>query len=466
MRAILTVLGLMLLTPHQLAAAPDPAISTFTLDNGLTGVVIEDHRAPIVTSMVWYRVGSADEPPGQSGIAHFLEHLMFKATDTLQDGEFSRIVAENGGQENAFTSYDYTAYFQRIAADRLDLVLGMEADRMGNLAPTPEGVLSERDVVLEERRQRIGNDPGGLFGEQRSAALYLNHPYGRPVIGWQHEIEAYTRDEALAFYRAHYAPNNAVLVVAGDVTPAEVERLAEKHFGPIPASDAVEPRLRPQEPPPAAARRVEYRDPRVRQPYVIRSYLAPQRKAGDQDEAAALSVLAELLGGSGITSVMGRQLQLEEGVALDAGAYYSDTGLDPQSFGLYVVPKPGVSLGEAEARMDAVIADFIEEGPDPAQLERIKTRIRAAETYALDDQQARARRAGEALTTGLTLADVEAWPERLQAVTAEDVLEAARTVFRPEASVTGWLMAPEGVEPANEQAPLPVSDALDTEVSR
>jgi zinc protease len=432
-------------------AAPEEDIHSFTLENGLQVVVIEDHRAPVVTNMVWYRVGSADEPPGQSGIAHFLEHLMFKATGTLDDGEFSRIVAANGGDENAFTSSDYTAYFQRIAADRLDLVMGMEADRMVNLDPGAEAVLAERDVVLEERRQTVESSPGGPFNEQRRAMLYLNHPYRIPVIGWAHEIAGFSEEKAIDFYRAHYAPNNAIVVVAGDVTVDEVRTLAEKHFGPIPASDAIAPRIRPQEPPPRAARRLEYRDARVRQPYVARSYLAPQRRPGDQNEAAALYVLAELLGGSGITSVLGRELQLEQNVALDAGAFYSDEGLDPQSFTLYVVPLPGVDLAEAERRMDEVVAKFTEEGPDPAQLERIKTQIRAAQVYALDDQQRRARRVGSALTSGLTLEDVAAWPDALQAVTETDVIEAARQVFRPEASVTGWLMAE---EPAAEEAEL------------
>lgn len=434
----LIVVTVLLAAPAR--AEDDPAIHSFKLENGLHGVVIEDHRAPVVTNMMWYRVGSADEPPGQSGLAHFLEHLMFKATDELAEGEFSRIIAANGGEQNAFTSYDYTAYFQRIAADRLDLVMGMEADRMADLAPGAEGVLSERDVVIEERRQVVENDPGGPFGEQRRAALYLNHPYGRPVIGWKHEMEAYTLESAMDFYRAHYAPNNAILVVAGDVDPVEVEAMAQRHFGAIPASDAIAPRVRPQEPPQLAARQLTYRDARVRQSYVTRSYLAPQRRSGDQDQAAALTVLAELLGGSGITSVMAQQLQLEEGVALDAGAYYSETGLDPQSFGLYVAPVPGVDLTEAEARMDAVIETFLAEGPDPDALERIKARIAAAEIYALDDQQARARRIGVALTTGLTLEDVAAWPERLQAVDAEQVLAAARDVFTLERSVTALLL--------------------------
>ena len=431
------VLGLL---PASVPAAAPEGVTSFTLPNGLTGVVIEDHRAPVVTQMVWYKVGSADEPPGQSGIAHFLEHLMFKATDTLADGEFSQVVAENGGDENAFTTQDYTAYFQRIAADRLDLVMGMEADRMVNLAPGPSTVPSERDVVIEERRQRIGNSPDGPFHEQMRAALYVNSPYRHPVIGWPDEMAAYDRERALAFYRTHYAPNNAILVVAGDVDPAEVERLAAAHFGPIPAGD-VPPRARPQEPEPVAARRIEMHDARVSEPYVSRLYLAPQRNAGDQRKAAALTVLAELLGGSGITSEMAQALELGDGIAVDAGADYSGLGVDAQSFAVYVVPKPGVTLEAAEARLDAVVADFVAEGPDPVQLERVKTRIRASETYDLDRQQGRARRVGAALATGLTLEDVAEWAVLLQSVTAVEVQAAAKAVFRPEASVTGWLMA-------------------------
>ncbi len=444
MRVPIAALVLSLVAALPLRAAE--GITTFTMPNGMQGVVIEDHRAPVVTHMVWYRVGAADDPPGQSGLAHFLEHLMFKATGTLEDGEFSLIVRENGGEDNAFTSMDYTGYFQRIAADRLDLVMGMEADRMVNLAPGAEGVLSERDVVLEERRQVVESSPDGPFSELRRATMYLNHPYGRPIIGWEHEIAALDEEKALAFYRAHYAPNNAILIVAGDVDTAEVEALALRHFGPIPASEAIAPRVRPQEPPHRGARRVEMEDARVRMPYVIRSYLAPVRRAGDQREAAALRLLAELLGGRGITSVMGRTLQLEEEIALSAGASYADLGLDPQTFGLYVTPKPGVSLAEAEARMDALIARFLEEGPDPAQLERVRGRVRAAEIFELDSQMGRARQVGAALTSGLTLEDVEAWPEILQSVTAEEITAAARAVFREEASVTGWLTAPAAVE--------------------
>ena len=418
------------------AGAP---VTSYTLDNGMDIVVIEDHRAPVVTHMVWYRAGAADEEPGQSGIAHFLEHLMFKATDELESGEFSKIVAANGGNDNAFTSHDYTAYFQRIIADRLELVMKMESDRMTDLVLSDDDIIPERNVVLEERNQRVENNPGALFSEQRNAALYLNHPYGRPVIGWKHEIELLDREDALNWYRTYYAPNNAILIVAGDVEPIEVKRLAEKYYGPLAPSENLPDRIRPSEPPHLSPRRLAFNDPRVRQPYVIRAYLATERNSGAQEEAAALTILAEMLGGSGITSVMGKQLQIEEELAVATGAFYSGGGLDTQSFGLYVVPKDGVSLEQAEAGLDRAIAAFIEEGPDAAHLERIKTQIRAAEIFALDSQENLARRYGAALTQGLTIEDVAAWPDILDAVGPEDLVAAARHVFDKRNSVTGWL---------------------------
>jgi zinc protease len=450
------------ITP-QAQAETDPAaeagVTTFTLQNGLEAVVIEDRRAPVVTHMVWYRVGAADDPPGLSGLAHFLEHMMFKGTATLGEGEFSRIVRGNGGEDNAFTSYDYTGYFQRIASDRLELVMEMEADRMANLAPPPASAVSELDVVIEERRQVVENSPGSVFAEQRRAVQYVNHPYGRPVIGWMHEIEALTLDAALEFYAAHYGPNNAILIVAGDVDPAEVEALAEIHYGPIAANPAVAERARPAEPPQIAARRVEYRDERVQNPYVVRSYLAPARRSGDQAEAAALTVLADLLGGSDRTSLFASELRVEEDFALDVGAFYGGIALDGASFGVYVTPNAGTGLDEAEARLDAAIARFLEEGPDPVQLERVKSRLRADEIFARDNLQRQARTFGAALTSGLTVEDVLDWPAALQAVTAEDVVAAAEAVFRPETSVTGWLL---GTGEGEGGAPDIVTD--DTEI--
>jgi zinc protease len=415
-------------------------VTTFTLDNGLEGVVIEDHRSPTITHMLWYRAGAADEPPGKSGVAHFLEHLMFKSTDELASGEFSRIVAANGGTDNAFTSYDYTGYFQRISADRLELVMKMEADRMVDLELTEEQVAPELQVVLEERNQRTENDPGALFSEQRNAALYLNHPYATPIIGWKHEILTLTRQDALDWYDAFYAPNNAILVVAGDVDPAEVEALAKKHFGPLPPSDRIKERSRPQEPPHLSERRLKFFDERVRQPYVVRTYLAPERDPGAQKTAAALTILAELLGGSGITSVMGEQLQLDEKLAIATGAFYSGLTLDNSSFGLYVVPAQGKTLEEAEDGMDRAIASFIADGPDPDHLKRIKNQIYASTIYEQDDQAGLARLYGAALTSGLTVQDVQDWPEILASVEADDVIDAARLVFDKNNSVTGWLM--------------------------
>lgn len=428
-----------LCAPSLVSASVESAVSSFTLPNGLVGVVIEDHRAPVVTSMVWYKVGAADDPAGQSGLAHFLEHMMFKATDKLAEGEFSAIVAANGGEENAFTTNDYTAYYQRISADRLDLVLGMEADRMVNLDPGEAGARSERDVVLEERRMRIDSTPEGPFRERRDAMLFLNSPYGRPTIGWKQEIEQITLDSAMAFYRAHYAPNNAVLVVAGDVTPAEVAALAEKNFGAIPASERVLPRVRPQEPAPLGLRRFEYRDPRVTAPVLSRAYVAPARRPGDQKQAAALTVLAKLFGG-GVTSTMTRDLELDGEICVDSGARYDGMSLDPSKFSLHMVLKPGMDPEEAEARLDALIAKFVADGPDPASLERVRNQVAASEIYGLDDQQSRASVYGAALTTGLTIEDVANWPRDLRAVTVADVRDAARAVFNPEAAVTGWLL--------------------------
>ncbi|MCD2309669.1 M16 family metallopeptidase [Pseudosulfitobacter pseudonitzschiae] len=423
------------------AWAANENVTTFELENGMQVVVVEDHRAPVVTHMVWYKAGSADEPKGSSGVAHFLEHLLFKATDNMAAGELSATVAANGGRDNAFTSYDYTAYYQRIAADRLELMMKMEADRMENLALTPENIETERDVIIEERNMRTENNPRALFGEQMNAAQYLNHRYGVPVIGWMHEMQALDLDDALNFYDIYYSPNDAILVVAGDVDPAEVRTLAEKYYGVIPAEPDLPERLRTQEPPQTAARRVIFRDPRVAQPYVNRSYLAPERDAGDQKDAAALTILAEILGG-GTTSYLTEKLQFDTQVAVYSGAFYSGVSLDDTTFDLIVVPGPDVSLQQAEDAMDAALASFMKDGVDAEQLERIKLQLRAQQIYARDDADGVANRYGAALASGLTVADVQDWPDVLQAVTADDIMAVAKKVLRIEGSVTGWLAKP------------------------
>ena len=417
-----------------------PPITTFTLENGLTGVVIEDHRAPVVTHMVWYRVGAADEARGESGIAHFLEHLMFKGTEEIPPGRFSKTIAENGGQDNAFTSYDYTAYFQRIAKDRLGMVMSMEADRMTGLRLAEADVVTERDVVLEERSTRTDNDPQSLFFEQMQAALYFNHPYGTPVIGWRKEIEKLSREQALSFYKRYYAPDNAILVVAGDVEPAEVEALAKQHYGGLAPSGA--PRAeRPQEPPQLAERRIAMTDARVRQPFVMRIYLAPSYRTAEAGQAEALALLGEILGG-GASGRLYRTLVQDKKTALDVGGYYQGLAIDTGSFNVYGVPRDGVALADLEAQIDGVIAELAKNGPDADELARAKTVMIASRVYQQDSQASLARLYGSALTIGLTVEQVRGFADRLEAVTADDVAAAARSLDRNRA-VTGTLTAPE-----------------------
>lgn len=421
-------------------AQAEDQVTSFSLKNGMQVVVVEDHRAPVVVNTVWYKVGAADEKPGQSGIAHFLEHLMFKGTDTMKSGELSATVSALGGSDNAFTSWDYTGYYQRVAAPHLGRMMEMEADRMRHLKLTPDDVTTERQVILEERSQRIDNNPGALFNEQMRAAQFLASPYGIPVIGWRREMETLDRAEALAFYRTYYAPNNAILVVAGDATPEEVRSLAERTFGPLDPTPDLPPRARPQEPPQLAARHLTMSDPRVADAYLVRTYLAPNRQPGDQKQAAALSVLSALLGGSAQTSVLARKLQFDSQIAIYTGAGYDGNAVDPTTFSISVVPANGVSLEAAEAALDTVLANFLKSGPDPEELARIKTEVRAGQIYGQDNVAGLGRRYGAALATGLSVKDVQDWPKALEAVTADDVMAAARDVLVPARSVTGYLM--------------------------
>jgi zinc protease len=427
---------------------------TFTLDNGMQVVVVTDRRAPVVSHHVWYKVGSADSPPGKSGLPHFLEHLMFKGTANFTPGEFSEIVARNGGNENAFTGSDYTGYYQTIARDRLELVMEMEADRMTNLVLDDPAVLPERDVVLEERSQRVDNDPGARLAEQLNAAQFLNHPYRLPVIGWRHEMASYTREDALDFYNTWYAPNNAVLIVAGDIDAEELRPLAERYYGAIPRRD-VPQRVRVQEPPQQAAREVELIDPRVRQPSWSRSYLAPSYNAGATEHAYPLQVLADVLGGTS-TSRLYRSLVIDQKLAASAGAYYRGSALDDATFQVYASPRPGVSLDQIEAAVDAELARLAEQPITEEEVARSTRRLVGEAVYARDSLSSAVRSFGVALATGRTVDDVEAWPARIAAVTAEDVEAAAAHVFRPERSVTGRL-SPAGAATAAAPAVAPAA---------
>jgi zinc protease len=414
-------------------------VSHFTLANGLELVVIPDRRTPVVTHMIWYKVGSADEPLGKSGVAHFLEHLMFKGTAKHPAGHFSRTLTMLGGQENAFTSTDYTGYFQRTSREHLRTLMEFEADRMTGLVLTDDVVLPELQVVLEEQNSRVANNPGARLGEQVVAALYLNHPYGRPVIGWRHEIEQLNREEALAFYRRFYTPNNAVVVVAGDVTAAEVKALAEETYGKAEPRSDIGPRVRPKEPIPEAVRHVTLADPRVAQPSLQRSYLVPSYASAKPGEAEAIDVLAHVLG-NGSTSRLYRTLVAEKNLATSAGAWYQGSALDLSRFGLYASPKPGTSLPQLEEAIDAVIAAIVDQGITPEELARAKTRLIADVVYDQDNQSTLARWYGTALTTGMSVESVRSWPDRVRAVTADAVHQAARRFLDKRRSVTGYLV--------------------------
>lgn len=433
-----------------LSCAPFPASAgvfnpeTFTLGNGMRVVVIPNHRLPVVTHMVWYRVGSADEPPGKSGIAHLLEHMMFKGTDAVAPGEFSKIVARNGGRDNAFTSSDYTGYYQNIAADRLELVMKLEADRMAHMKMDPDIFRTEHQVVREERRTRTDNEPESLLGERLDAALWLLHPYKNPVIGWDSELRMLTRDDAVTFYRRWYSPDNAVLVVAGDVTTARVRELADRHFGPLPARG--EPgRTRVRDLPPRADAVITMRHPHVEQPswtrvYVAPSYAVPQ---GKPVHPYALQVLAELFGG-GSTSRLYQSLVVKQKLASSAYASYNPTAVDFGQLSLSASPREGVGMSQVEAAVQAEIDRLTGDGVTLDEVARAKARMRAAAVYARDSLQTGAQVLGYALVVGQNVEDVEEWPERIGAVTAADVTEAARLVLTRSQNATGILLPDPG----------------------
>ncbi len=411
---------------------------TAMLDNGLEIVVIPDRRAPVVTHMIWYKVGAADEPPGRSGIAHFLEHLMFKGTTKHPGNEFSAKVAEIGGQENAFTSADYTAYFQRVAKEHLGLMMAFEADRMENLVLTEDVVAPERQVVLEERAQRVDNDPGARLGETMDAMLYVNHPYGTPVTGWEDEIKALSAKSAIEYYDRYYTPNNAVLVVAGDVEPEAVIALAKDTYGKVARRAEPPQRVRPAEPVLHGARVVRLADEQVRQPSVREAWLVPSYANAQPGEAEAIDLLADILG-SGATSRMYRKLVVEDKLATSAGGWYQSSGIDQTRFMIYGVPNDGVTLEDLRDGLRAVINDVAENGITAEELDRAKRKVLASAIYSQDSQSSLARIFGSSLTTGNTVADVQQWPERIQQVTAEQVQAAAQKYLTGDNSVTAYL---------------------------
>lgn len=412
----------------------------FTLANGLELVVIEDRRRPAVAHFIYYKVGAMDEAAGKTGLAHFLEHLMFKGTEKVDPGAFSLEVARNGGRDNAFTSKDVTGYFQVIASNRLDLVMEMEADRMTGLKLDAAVTKAELDVVLEERLSRVESRPSGVLNETLTANLYLTHPYRRPIIGWEPEIKQLTYEDALAFYRRWYMPNNAIVVVAGDVDPAAVLALAEETYGKVPAGELPE-RLALVEPDQRAPRRVVYKDKRVRQPNWRRLYVAPAYDGADKTPYA-LNVLTEIIGGE--TGRLHKSLVLEQKKALSAGFWFDGRGRDYGTSGLFGLPADGVDLADLETAFDAEVAKLLKHGVTETEVADAKRRLVAQAIFARDSLDGPARVIGGALATGQTVEDVEAWPERIDAISKADVDAAIKALFRLNWSATGWLMPDDG----------------------
>jgi zinc protease len=423
-------------------ARPFARPETFTLSNGLQVVVITDRRAPVVTHQLWYKVGAADEPRGHSGMAHFFEHLLFKGTREVPRSEFSRIIARNGGDDNAQTSWDYTVFYERIARDRLELVMRMEADRMRNLQLPASLIASERDVIIEERRTRIDDNPGAVLGERMRAMLHPNHPYGVPVIGWLSEMRQLDQERALAFYRTWYAPNNAILVVAGDINAAELRPLVERTYGRVPPTAHIPARDWAQDPPSVGPMRVIHRDEKVRQPSFSRLYPSVSYETAQHHEAHALDVAIQILGGSN-TSRLYRALVQDQQVAVSAGAASNTDGIGGGSVSLGATPAEGVAPELLEAAVDQVIAQFLHDGPTDAELTRAKSQLAAAAIYAQDSQEALANMYGSGLVRGESMDEIVNWPDDIQAVTREQVMAAARDALVAGNSVTGWLMPPE-----------------------
>ncbi|MCB2106703.1 MAG: insulinase family protein [Rhodobacteraceae bacterium] len=437
------ILGLALWLAPASGHAAVYGAESFMLENGMQVVVIPNHRAPVVTHMVWYRGGAIDEPPGKSGIAHFLEHLMFKGTPKNPEGAINRIVATNGGDQNAFTSHDYTAYYQNIAVDRLPIMMALEADRMKNLILSEEDVTTEREVIIEERRMRVSNRPESVLSERLDAAWWMTHRYGIPVLGWAEEMANLQRADALAFYKRFYSPENAILVVAGDITAAQLKPLAEKTYGKLKrGGDPAKHELVAPLPPPASVR-VTYTDPRVRQPRWYRQFVAPSVNAGDTDEVPALAVFAEILGG-GSTSKLYRGLVIDQPVGAGVGASYDSMAVSYGTFTLWIVPNPGVAIEDAEAAMEKKIAAVLDGGITDDDVAAAKQRMRTSLVYLKDSPFGAAQRVGAMLATGMTLEQIESSDERIAAVTADQVRAAAKKVLANAPSATGILL-PEGV---------------------
>lgn len=444
----------------MLAACAAPARAavfyptSFTLANGLQIIVVPNHLSPAVNQMVWYKVGSSDETPGKLGLAHYLEHLMFRGTSNLGPGEFSKMIAAQGGEDNAFTSYDYTAFHETVAADRLPMIMQMEADRMHNLQIMPETATPELSVVLNERQQRTDNNPEGRFGEKLRHLLMPHHPYGLPVIGWKKEIEKLTVADAAAFYKQHYGPNNAVVIISGDVEPEAVMRLATSIYGSLPRVDVGPRRKLPPAPDPKQHRFV-MTDAGVEQTQLQYSIIVPSYVTQKATEAYAYEVLAEALDG-GEVGPLYRHLVVEQNIASGVGTEYDPDARGDAVFAIALTPQPGKTSDQLDKALQDELRKLAKDGLDEKTVENAKKRMERSAIFARDSLMVPGYVFGMALTTGRTVQDVEEWPERIEQVSLDQVNEALRDLVANSHYMTAMLLPDAKASAAARAAAHPV----------
>lgn len=442
-----TVVGVFLLV--VLAIPAQAKVSEFNLANGMKVIVKEDHRAPVVVSQVWYKVGSSYEYGGITGVSHVLEHMMFKGTPRYPAGEFSRIIAENGGRENAFTARDYTAYFQQLHKDRLPIALELEADRMRNLQLPPEEFAKEVKVVMEERRLRTEDDPQSLTFEQFNAAAFLASPNRNPIIGWMNDLENLAVEDLQMWYRRWYAPNNATLVVVGDVDPQEVLALARTHFGPLPRAEITELKPR-QEPEQRGRRQVTVKAP-AQLPILVMGFKTPNLASAQESwEPYALEVLAGVLDG-GASARLARNLVRGQQVATSAGAGYSLYTRLPGLFTFSAVPANGHTIETVQKALRAEIERLRDEPASEQELKRVKTAVVASAVYQRDSLFYQAMQIGTTETVGLGHEVLDEYVDRIQSITAEQVQAVAKKYLVDE-GLTVAVLEPQPMEPGAQRS--------------
>lgn len=455
-------------TPRARNVKEAVPVEHFTLRNGLTVVVMPNHKIPVVTHMMLVKAGAADDPYGKTGLAHYLEHLMFTGTKNFAEGEYDRSVARVGGEQNAYTTNDYTVFFSTVPKDQLEMVMTLEADRLANLEFLPEKAKRELGVVTEERTMRVDNRPDSQWGEQLNAITFLNHPYGRPTIGWAEDIAGLTPADARGFFDRYYRPGNMVLVVAGDVNPRDVRRMAQRHYGGL-AGGAQEVRSWPHEPPIRLEREATMRDPRVHEPRVLIQFVAPSVREGATAQALPLSLFAQYLGG-GSTSALYTTLVRERKLAVSIAADYNPYVQGPGVFRLIAIPAPGVEPKALQAAMMQELAHVLAAAPDHAGLERARTVTAAEIIFAQDGMESLARVMVSLYGIGLDEQYFYSWMEAVQGVTDAAALEAAKATLVPSHAVTGYLLVqekptepatPSEAKPAEKAKPAPAAPTME-----